>query len=206
VSSSSPYDLCDISIYSLALRHDIGGKDRLERLRRYSPTQTVNHTDSDKFPVHPHLLSIEGTSPGMHGDDAQLQLGLWHAAQWSFLAWAVGQKIARREMDKDGSEPHVEGEDGEDAGARMRSLESEKHDALAALGFLPGIIVQGHHWYFVLSTFDPVSGKTTLFADQHFGSTQDHMGIYSVVAGLRRLLTWATDDYLDWFDEHVLPE
>ena len=51
----------------------------------------VNNTDFEFISAHPLLLSIETKKPGVHWDKAQLQMGLWHAAQWSFFESAVGE-------------------------------------------------------------------------------------------------------------------
>lgn len=184
---------------------DTIGVDRVNLLRRRSPTKTVNHTDFKVTTERPLLLSIETTRSGVHWDEALLQMGLWHAAQWDFLEWNVAQKLARREMNRYRPDSHVEGEDTDEVLAHLPSVETEAHRALSELGFLPGIIVQGHRWHFVLSTFDVKSRVTTLFTDQQFGSTQGKLEIYAMVAGLRRLLAWALDVYLPWFVEHALP-
>ncbi|KAH6999271.1 hypothetical protein EDB80DRAFT_583949 [Ilyonectria destructans] len=74
--------------------------------------------------------------------------------------------------------------------------------ALSHLGFIPGIIVQGHKWLFVLSTRE--GQKTILWTERQFGSTQSILEVYQIVAGLRELAAWARDVYIPWFQEHVL--
>lgn len=191
---------------------------RIDQFSHQSPTQTVNHTDFEPIGMRPLLLSIETKKPGVHWDKAQLQMGLWHAAQWSFLAWAVGQKLTRqRSMDVAGETVDVDereqpGDVGETVDdhvdktqvATELQLEERRRAALSALGCLPGIIVQGHQWHLVMSSYDAKSGKTTLWADHQFGTTQGYLEIYGTIAGVRRLTAWARDVYLPWFEKHVL--
>lgn len=180
---------------------------RVEAFSRRSPTLTVNHTDFAALASRPIMFSIVTTKPGVDWDMAQLQMGAWHAAQWKFLAWAVGQKLARQATEHEVKTEPDEGNEahkGDDPKAQVQGVEAKKAAALAELGFLPGIIVQGHQWHLVLSTFDAKSGKTTLWADQLFGTTQGPLAIYATVASVRRLTGWATDVYLRWLAAHVL--
>ena len=81
---SSPAKMIDLCVYVSPLDRDGKWAARLKRSSRYSPTQTVNHTDFEFISGLPLLPSIETKKPGVHWDKAQLQMGLWHAAQWSF--------------------------------------------------------------------------------------------------------------------------
>ncbi|KAL2818697.1 hypothetical protein BJX63DRAFT_419222 [Aspergillus granulosus] len=164
--------MIDICLYLSADKDDNLGK-RIAKFRGVSPTLTVNHTDFTPICARPLLLSITTKKPGVNLDVAQLQMGSWHAAQWAFLRWAV-----------------------------MRKLKAKGLSILSTLGFIPGIIIQGHRWLLVLSTYD--NGKTMLWTDYQFGTTQTHLGIYAVVAGVRRLTSWARDVYINWFQENVL--
>ncbi|KAJ4187798.1 hypothetical protein NW759_016877 [Fusarium solani] len=47
--------------------------------------QSINHTDLGNFCKHPIALSIETKRPGEQGDNAMLQMGTWHSAQWRSL-------------------------------------------------------------------------------------------------------------------------
>lgn len=114
-------------------------------------------------------------------------MGLWHAAQWSFFEWAVGERLAQqaandeREVDNEG-EATEEDDSGQDIeedengmeglSAQERWIKKRKRIVLSNLGFLPGIIVQGHRWHLVLSTYDSKTRKTTLWADHQFGTTE----------------------------------
>lgn len=196
---TSPAKMVDLCIYS-SLADDDECMARMNRLCRQSPTQTVNHTDFEPIRTRPLVLSIETKKPGENWDKAQLQMGLWHAAQWSFLAWAVGKKLAagadQADDDNDDDQPDMTHE--------LTGLEEKRRAALSALGCIPGVIVQGHQWSLVVSSHDAKSGKTILWTGYPFGTTQGYRKIYGTVAGVRRLTAWARDVYLPWLDKHVL--
>ncbi|EMT71546.1 hypothetical protein FOC4_g10010051 [Fusarium odoratissimum] len=156
----------------------------LQALGRRTPTLTVNHTDFAPLQLSPIVLSIETKRPGKELDAAQLQMGVWHAAQWAFLRSVVGLT----------AQPLT---------AEEEILRKQKaNDVLGQLGFIPGIIVQGHRWLFVFSTLE--GDKTVLWTERQFGTTQSILDTYAVVAGIRELARWARDVYVPWFRANVL--
>ncbi|OAR02970.1 hypothetical protein LLEC1_07107 [Akanthomyces lecanii] len=62
--------------------------------------------------------------------------------------------------------------------------------------FLPGIIVQGHYWFLVVTTLD--GGKTTFWHSLVLGSTADPLGVYQIVRTLEYLGDWARDVHWPW--------
>lgn len=154
---------------------------------------SVNHTDFIVTQERPFLISIETKKSAVQGDEAQLQMSVWHATQWSFLRWAVGQKLLRTRQTQGLDAPTTE---------EPREHKAAKLAALAKLGFIPGIIVQGHRWHLVLSTYE--DGKTTLWAEWEFGSTKGLLDIYAVVEGVRELTASGRDAYLPCFKENIL--
>ncbi|KAL7903766.1 hypothetical protein GGI35DRAFT_472884 [Trichoderma velutinum] len=51
-----------------------------------TPTRSINHTDCYALQFRPVIISIKTKQPGGgEWDRAQLQMGVWHAAQWKFL-------------------------------------------------------------------------------------------------------------------------
>lgn len=71
--------------------------------------------------------------------------------------------------------------------------------------FVPGIVIQGHDWSFVASVPGKEDGKGgALFTKIHMGGTETVLGIYSVVASLRRLLRWIEDEFWREFQTAVL--
>jgi hypothetical protein len=55
---------------------------------RTAPSRSVNHTDFQPLKATPIVLSIE-TKPGSNSDVAELQMGVWHAAQWAILRSSI---------------------------------------------------------------------------------------------------------------------
>ncbi|KAF5665551.1 hypothetical protein FDENT_12570 [Fusarium denticulatum] len=144
----------------------------------------LNPTDFAPLQLSPIVLSIETKRPGKELDAAQLQMGVWHAAQWSFLRSVIGLT----------PQPLT---------AEEEILRNQKaNEVLGQLGFIPGIIVQGHRWLFVFSTLE--GHKTVLWTERQFGTTQSILDTYAVVAGIRELARWARDVYVPWFRANVL--
>ncbi|KAL5082831.1 hypothetical protein Trisim1_002980 [Trichoderma cf. simile WF8] len=149
-------------------------------------THSVNHTDYYGLQFTPLIISIETKQPGGgEWDRAQLQMGVWHAAQWNFLRSGVEQKLRTQRPAQDDE-----------------TFKAETLSALSKLGFIPGIFVNGSRWHLVISTYD--DGKTTLWAEWVFGATKSLMKIFAVIAGVRELTAWGRDQYLPWFKENVL--
>lgn len=86
--------------------------------------------------------------------------------------------------------------------AQWAFLESQAGDGLGELAFLPGIIVQGHEWKFVATTWS--NGKTTLWSSHQFGTTMTSVGVFQIMAGIRRLRRWSTDVFWPWYKKNVL--
>ncbi|KAI1109531.1 hypothetical protein F5Y14DRAFT_432328, partial [Nemania sp. NC0429] len=198
----TPGKMIDICVYYASSSQNEDLRAKILRFSRLTPTGTVNHTDFFPISARPLVLSIETKKPGVHWEAAQLQIGIWHAAQWAFLRWAVADKLRRQ---------HVKNkEQAGNSSPNMSRAQEEEHDAdgpkvlsvISKLGFIPGVIVQGHRWHLVLSTYE--DQKTKLWADRQFGSTQTCLESYSIIAGIRRLIGWARDTYMPWFKTHVL--
>lgn len=168
----------------------------IKKFARMNSTQSINHTDFGPIQLSPLLLSIETEKPAAELDKAKLQIGTWHAAQWKFLAWAVGEKLLQQRTAQGLGEPSTAQEQDEHRQAKVA--------ALSALGFIPGIIISGYQWLPVLSTYDKAKKTTVLCTDMAFGTTRTIKGAYAAVAGVRELTAWGRDVYLPWFKEHVL--
>lgn len=226
--NAAPAKMVDACIYAAPCVPDEDWNACMKRFARLSPTLTVNHTDYMGLTFRPLLLSIETKKHGIDGDRAELQMGTWHSSQWAFLHWAVARKLAslpRQSSDaqdatgledsndgetgagSDGGEGVVDMEKTSETGQPTRKPTKEEEmcaAALSALGFLPGIIVQGHRWALILSTYDSSTRRTQLWTEHHFGTTQGLLETYATVAGVRRLMVWARDVYLPWLREHVM--
>ncbi|KAI1271426.1 hypothetical protein F5Y07DRAFT_413572 [Xylaria sp. FL0933] len=126
--------------------------------------------------------------------DICLQIGIWHVSQCPFLQWAVAAKIRRQRIEGEAEALQAQKEQDE--------LEAKALSILSSLEFIPSVIIQGHRWHLVLSTYE--GKKTKLWADRQFGTTQTCLETYSIIAGIRRLTAWARDVYLPWFKTNVL--
>ncbi|KAL0929784.1 uncharacterized protein CTRU02_215214 [Colletotrichum truncatum] len=90
--------------------------------------------------------------------------------------------------------------------AQWQSLERLAHrlEPLQPLpDFLPGVIIEGHQWYFVASTKD--KSETILWMKQLIGSTEEAIGVYSIVCALQYLSRWIRTVYWPVFQRYLLP-
>ncbi|EHK48872.1 hypothetical protein TRIATDRAFT_156068, partial [Trichoderma atroviride IMI 206040] len=101
----------------------------IKKFAHINPTQSINHTDFVSIQYDPLLLSIETKKPAAELEKAKLQIGIWHAAQWNFLEWAVGEKLLQQRIAQGLDEPTT-AQDQED-------FKKEKLAALSALAFIP---------------------------------------------------------------------
>ncbi|KAI0877140.1 hypothetical protein GGS24DRAFT_488149 [Hypoxylon argillaceum] len=179
--------LIDTCIYK-TVEQDEGLTNKITRFCADSQTNnSINHTDYNPLRTRPLLLSIKSTKPET-GKEALLQIGVWYSTQWSFLRWAVGQRLKKRAK----LEAHE----------TTAEVEADTLASLSRLAFIPGIIVHGHRWCMVLSTYD--GKKTTLWGEHQFGTTSSFLGTFCAIAGIRRLTAWANDHYWPWFEKNVL--
>ncbi|KAG8665226.1 hypothetical protein FPOAC2_14480 [Fusarium poae] len=88
--------------------------------------------------------------------------------------------------------------------AQWTCLANQAGDSIEKLPFLPGIIVQGHHWSFVATTRR--GDETTLWASTPIGTTMTSLGVLQIMAGLSRLRRWAVEDFWPWYKDNVLKE
>ncbi|KAL7795079.1 hypothetical protein V8C37DRAFT_415016 [Trichoderma ceciliae] len=115
-----------------------------------SPTLSINHTDFEPIQLRPLLLSIKTRSPGIEWDNAQLQIGVWHAAQWVFLRWAVNEKLLRQCLAQNHDTLITVNEEEE--------IQAKTLAILSKTPFIPGIIIQGIYWKLVIVIY--ADGKT----------------------------------------------
>lgn len=109
-----------------------GNEAAVHRARRFLPGTSINHTDFAPLRNRPIALSIESKTTGQNLLEAELQVGVWLAAQWKMLE--------RLEQQGNNNNKGI-----------------LKPGALLPL-FLPAVIVQGHDWHFVATTRS--KGKT----------------------------------------------
>ncbi|KAI8716056.1 hypothetical protein NCS52_00898200 [Fusarium sp. LHS14.1] len=86
--------------------------------------------------------------------------------------------------------------------AQWSFLEAQAGGVVEKLAFLPGVIVQGHEWKFVATTRK--DKKTTLWSSHQFGTTMTLVGVFQIMAGMRRLRRWSVEVFWPWYKKHVL--
>ncbi|KAF4462464.1 duf895 domain membrane protein [Fusarium albosuccineum] len=74
-------------------------------------------------------------------------------------------------------------------------------EPLSDLGFLPGVVVQGHTWSLVITTRRQAT--TTVLCSVEFGNTGSLVGVFQVLAGLRRLRSWSLEVLWPWYKQHL---
>ncbi|KAK1975708.1 hypothetical protein LZ30DRAFT_605024 [Colletotrichum cereale] len=144
-----------------------------------SPTESINHTDYPGLLRRPIGLSIETKITGHEWAKAVNQIAVWLIAQWD----ALDDLVSRL---GDGVVP---------AGASPASARG--------LVFLPGIIIQGHEWWFVAVARKP-DGATELWNKTLIGSTTTIQGIYQIWAVIQLLGRWIETEYWPWFQAAIL--
>ncbi|EWY79577.1 hypothetical protein FOYG_17271 [Fusarium oxysporum NRRL 32931] len=186
----APAKMVDFCVFA-ELNQDERFKEAHRELSRHTPTLSVNHTDFTPLQLRPVTLSIETKKPDKELDAANLQMGIWHAAQWSFLTSAVGLSIRASQA---ADEPR----------SSLQQMETAKQveARMDRLPFIPGVIVLGHKWSLVLSTRE--GQRTILWTEREFGNTKSIQETFQIVAGLRELAAWSKNVYLPWWKENVL--
>ncbi|TKW55343.1 hypothetical protein CTA1_11867 [Colletotrichum tanaceti] len=136
------------------------------QLRLRLDEESISHTSFLPLSSRPISVSIETKRGGDHEKKAQLQMGVWQAAQWKMLSQQVDAQ------------------------------------ALAQLAFIPGVVIQGHQWRLVATTYR--DHKTTLWTARQFGSTETPLGTFQAIAGLQVLQHWTGEVYWPWYKRNVL--
>lgn len=91
--SDSPAKMVDFSVYVVPDADPSSTKtdtktivDAVNSLRQVLPCGVINHTDFFPLRNRPVVVSIETKKRGGAQQEAELQIGTWHAAQWKLLS------------------------------------------------------------------------------------------------------------------------
>ncbi|KAF6527919.1 hypothetical protein HZS61_008221 [Fusarium oxysporum f. sp. conglutinans] len=81
-------------------------------------------------------------------------------------------------------------------------LQSLAGDKISELPFLPGIVVHAHEWKFVATSRK--GNETILWSSCPIGSAITTVGVFQILAGLRRLRKWCEEVYWPWYKKNIL--
>ena len=73
----------------------------------------------------------------------------------------------------------------------------------ASLPSLPMILTQGHDWY-LLAAESRSPTEIVIFRELRLGDTRTMLGVYQILAAIKRLACWILEDYIPWFERVVL--
>ncbi|EHA58138.1 hypothetical protein MGG_16483 [Pyricularia oryzae 70-15] len=191
----------------------------IETLRRRTPGTSINYTDFGPLNKWPIAISVETKRPGESGEKAELQVGVWQAAQWRLLEWQRQEQQNKlqipRYLQRSLAAMDMEDEIGEgEAGVRVLSQNIAAVTApsqililssiIPDLVFLPALIIVGHNWKFAATTREDCDGgRTVLWTEFTIGSTSNLLGIYRIIWCVRRLARYVKERYWPWYAEHV---
>ncbi|KAK0751226.1 hypothetical protein B0T18DRAFT_443780 [Schizothecium vesticola] len=80
------------------------------------------------------------------------------------------------------------------AAPNKEEAELQMGQAIEQLGFLPGLIVLQHDWYFIAAT-----RSVTIWRRIAIGSTDTPEGICNIICAIRYLASWVETTYWPWF-------
>jgi hypothetical protein len=161
-------------------------RETILALMNVLPMGMFNHTNLLPLSDRPIAVSIETKKTGEGWDNARLQMEVWMAAHWQFL-----RKVLQLHRLAAGAVSSLEQTAG------FNSYETRKLP-----DFLPGIIIQGHDWYLIITTSE--GEKTIFWHKENFGQTSKSKGIYTIIHNLQLLRKWAQEVYWEWMRELLL--
>lgn len=85
--------------------------------------------------------------------------------------------------------------------ARLRQLVMP--NATGRLPSFPVLSVQGQRWLLMVACMRE-NGRINLIKELQVGDTGSVAGVYQVIAAIRRIAEWISDDYRPWFEREVL--
>ncbi|KAL1615674.1 hypothetical protein SLS56_011733 [Neofusicoccum ribis] len=83
----------------------------------------------------------------------------------------------------------------------MATKNGDAHDT-SKLPTIPLILVYGHEWKFMLA--QAMKSRLRIYHGIQIGTTESMVGIYQLMASIRRLSRWLNEVYRPWFMEVVL--
>ncbi|RYC78061.1 hypothetical protein BFJ63_vAg19065 [Fusarium oxysporum f. sp. narcissi] len=108
--------------------------------------------------------------------------------------------LRERQSDVEVSEPETPGV--QESGVEPLDVQKVSTKKFKLPEFLPGVIVNGHDWYFTVTTFDGLRVK--FYEKVLLGSTNGTKEIYKLICNLQILRQWIDGTYWPWLRDLVL--
>jgi hypothetical protein len=167
--------------YALLIKPDENLTRRITAKLRTEGRPSINHSMAEHLRFSPIAISIETKRAAIGEDDAHVQLAMLVAAHFARLRQLTAAVTADTKPPND------------------RPFHPPK------LPILPIVVVQGHDWKLMIA--EAVSPhQVKILRDIHLGSTDSLLGIYRLMAEIRRLACWVDEEYRPWFVREALGE
>ncbi|KAJ8120733.1 hypothetical protein O1611_g10289 [Lasiodiplodia mahajangana] len=150
----------------------------LESLRLQLPSCSINHTDYRPLWAFPIGPSVETKKEPTDWSKALLQLGTWQSSQLRAIA-----SLERRQTLATSALAFTS-----TSQSPAQSLVQLPSNPLG-FTYYPGIIVQGHEWYFLATAAG--KDKPAVLSKLVIGSTDTELGVYKVATALEYLTVTA---------------
>jgi hypothetical protein len=209
----------------------LAARTKIKHLIGKLPGKVFNFTSFHPLYDRPIALSIETKRPTEGIDVAKLQLGVWQTAHWTFLSTLVHTIQEIRTLKKPHQEqawdieldvevqPSTEAlpPGGSDSVVGATETPVSNIEALSPwaveeqqlrnskfnlLEFLPGVIVNGHEWWFTVTTFD--GSRVKFYEKSALGSTNNTKEIYKLICNMQILRQWIEETYWPWLRDLIL--
>ncbi|KAF4443458.1 hypothetical protein F53441_11422 [Fusarium austroafricanum] len=191
----------------------------IKQLINYLPGNVFNFTSFQPLCEQPIALSIETKRPTEGFNVAKLQLGVWQAAHWMFLNTLVEtqqQNLKDKQLREQAEAQRLAAIEQQDSQqSPQNTLRLEQPDTLLPASqqqlldprfnlpdFIPGIIINGHEWWFTVTTME--ESRVKFYEKVALGSTKGTKDIYKLICSLQILRHWVDQTYWPWLQELVL--
>ncbi|KAL8924716.1 MAG: hypothetical protein Q9208_003906 [Pyrenodesmia sp. 3 TL-2023] len=88
--------------------------------------------------------------------------------------------------------------------AHLQILLEKSGNADATLPALPLLQIIGDRWRLIIAEMKLEKGQMIFHSDVELGSSKDILGIYQIIASLRRLAEWTSKQYRPWWTKMIL--
>ncbi|KPA35782.1 hypothetical protein FLAG1_11498 [Fusarium langsethiae] len=196
----------------------------IRRLMLQLPGNMFNFTNFVPLQDQPIALSIETKRPTEGFDVAKLQLGVWQAAHWTFLNTLIHTQQENKRIKQLQAQVEAQSLDSTQEPAEQLSCEvpprqsqsdiqplsvQQEVDAQQEVDprfkppeFLPGVIINGHEWWFTVTILE--ESRVKFYEKAALGSTKGTKDIYKLICSLQVLRQWIDTTYWPWLRELIV--